>query len=388
MTQTRNRKRRIAKKSAAVTIPPITYVLRDDFSTDAAAPLASPRTSEPTGTLTLVQTDGQLSVNSGALIVPTQATPVGGDLGFYGAAMTAVNGRAVLTKLTAATLGSSGWSIGWKPTANANFESGERYGVQIAATTIMRVHYATTGLQVVGGAAAAVEYRIAVVIQPNGITYYVRGNPFSAWTLLWQHNGTIPSTLIPVFGSMNNSGSIDTVRVVDLGGAFAQDRGFAVVNTTAANNTDYSGSAASFIDLTITAPAILAGNAGFQWRRVDANNYHYVGFTSGGALRAYKVVDGVTTEYATTVTHAGVIIGGATRTIRIVVSPASLIRWNDWNGTVWTQRGSTQIEPIFSDATTIRPIMESAWSSGGGSLGALVVQPVTAVGYDALDRFF
>jgi hypothetical protein len=383
----RHRARRMKGKVVTSPPPSITFTLRDDFSTDAAAPLSSPRNAEPTGTLTLVQTDGQFSIANGALNVPAQSTPVMGDLGFYGAAVTALGGRALLAKFTPTALGASGWGIGWKSTANASFDSGDRYGLQFASTTVLRAYFGATGLHTVGGCSTA-EHRVALVMQPNGLTYYVRGGVYSAWALVWQHNVTLPATLYAAFMNMNNAGIIDTVRVTTLSGAFAQDRGFAVVNAaTAANNTDYAAVSACIIDLTITAPGTLAGSAGFQWRRVDANNYHYVGFTSTGALRAYKMVDGVLTEYGTTVNHTGVITGGATRTIRIIVSAASLIRWNDWNGTTWTQRGSTQTDSAFNSAVTVRPVMESAWSSGGGSLGALVAHPVTAYEYGALDTY-
>lgn len=44
----------------------VIYLLNDQFTTDAAAPLASPRTCEPgPGTLTLVQNDGQFSISGG-----------------------------------------------------------------------------------------------------------------------------------------------------------------------------------------------------------------------------------------------------------------------------------------------------------------------------------
>lgn len=48
----------------------VTYLLRDEFTTDAAAPLASPRTCEPgPGALTIVDSGSQMSISGGALIL-------------------------------------------------------------------------------------------------------------------------------------------------------------------------------------------------------------------------------------------------------------------------------------------------------------------------------
>src|SRR5690554_5370131 len=82
-------------------VTPIVWLLRDEFLTDEAAPLASPRTAEPgPGTLTLVQNDGQMSISDGKLLIPVQVTPAWGDQGFYGPAMARIAGRALVTTLT------------------------------------------------------------------------------------------------------------------------------------------------------------------------------------------------------------------------------------------------------------------------------------------------
>src|SRR3990172_1150048 len=77
------------------------WLLRDEFTLAAGAPLASPRTCEPgPGQLTLVQTDGQFSVVNGQLVIPEQATPTYGDLGFYGGAFVRQLGRTLVCEIT------------------------------------------------------------------------------------------------------------------------------------------------------------------------------------------------------------------------------------------------------------------------------------------------
>src|SRR4051812_44069804 len=77
----------------------VTYLLDDTYTTNEASPIASPRTAEPgPGTGTFVQTDGQMSIPSGELVIPTQAAPTWGDQGFqYGVLIRRAGRRVIFT---------------------------------------------------------------------------------------------------------------------------------------------------------------------------------------------------------------------------------------------------------------------------------------------------
>jgi hypothetical protein len=113
------------------------YIIRDEFITDDAAPVASPRTMEPDGdTLTLVQTDGQMSISDGKLVVPAQATPAYGDLSAYCATpITRATGMA-LTALVKHIAFDNGFFIGFKSAASGAYGGNamvyrDAYGIQI-----------------------------------------------------------------------------------------------------------------------------------------------------------------------------------------------------------------------------------------------------------------
>lgn len=54
--------------TASDLITPLNYLLNDEFTTDEAAPLVSPRTAEPTGSWTVVDPNNRLSVNNNKLV--------------------------------------------------------------------------------------------------------------------------------------------------------------------------------------------------------------------------------------------------------------------------------------------------------------------------------
>ena len=82
----------------------IIYLLRVEFSTDDATPVASPYAGE-VGSLTVVQTDGTLAVASGVLSYTAQTTPTDGDEGFVAATgLARTAGRGLYFKLTPTTL--------------------------------------------------------------------------------------------------------------------------------------------------------------------------------------------------------------------------------------------------------------------------------------------
>src|SRR3972149_12041444 len=96
-------------------------LLDDEFITAEAAPLASPRACEPgPGTLTLVQTDGEMSIGAGALVFPAQATPVLGDQGFYGTGVTRAAGVGLLNRVNYSTVATD-YPFAWATAATLAF---------------------------------------------------------------------------------------------------------------------------------------------------------------------------------------------------------------------------------------------------------------------------
>lgn len=189
---------------------PITYLLRDEFTTAAAAPLASPRACEPgPGTLTLVQTDGQFSIVGGALVFPAQATPAWGDQGFTGDAQARVAGRALLASLNLSTWEECG--IGWHTAAAVVDPDAMQHALQ-AHTTDGRLDI-NGDVQIASGLSTGTAYPLAIVQFATGAGAWLQIG--GVWQLRWVWLAGAGDPLYPAFANLDGAGGIDYVRVRD-----------------------------------------------------------------------------------------------------------------------------------------------------------------------------
>lgn len=116
------------------------FLLRDEFTTLEAAPVASPRDCEPgPGITTFDQTDGQFLIIADELVWPVQATPTWGDQDFYStddtpAVYARKTGRVYKTRL-ALTSGSDLW-WGFDPNPNPLFAAAAEISFFITGPTV------------------------------------------------------------------------------------------------------------------------------------------------------------------------------------------------------------------------------------------------------------
>lgn len=286
----------------------IVYLLLDRFTTDAAAPLASPRTAEPgPGTLTLVQTDGQFSISGGALQIPTQATPVVGDLGLYSSGLSRVAGRTVLGSLT--KTGGTFWPfLGWHiNTLLAAASPSIGFSLQLVGTNDIYAHQAT-GAFLVASHALATEYQTAVVLRSSGGYVLFKGGAFSEWTLLWVFFGQTTTPVYAVLSNFSGVAVLDNLRVTDLPAPWNTDYGIATQRLSGSRSAGdtFAHEANALIEATVTTRPS-AGQLELRFRVQDANNYWQITVDSTGALDLDEVVAGVVTQRGTA---AGVIANG------------------------------------------------------------------------------
>jgi hypothetical protein len=289
----------------------VTYLLRDDFITDDAAPLDSPRTCEPgPGTLTAAQNDGQFSISSGGLQVPVQTTPVFGDLGFYcnaagGAAFTRAAGLALLHTINFATLtGGDSTILGWANATTlgaATFEAGA-----LLNSTDFRPYSANA----TSAAALATGnvYAIAYVLRSAGHFLLVKGGAFASWTLVWVNAAGASASMYPGFLNQDNTGTFDNLRVSSLAAPWATDYGIATQQLSGARDPGdtFIHEGDCIIEFTVTTRPS-ADQIEVQFRKQDATNFWQVTIDSTGALDLDEVVAGTPTQRGTA---AGVISNG------------------------------------------------------------------------------
>lgn len=166
--------------SVTRTFTPIVAWLEDRFVTDDAAPIASPRTTEPGGqTLTIVDTNSKMSITGGKVVALSGGSSVY-DPGFYGAVKTRVAGRALALTLN---------------TGIAN--NTEYMGFAGSATlvnTLWRLAFTTnSGLFAVDGGTTVSNlgwiepdtwYTLALIVRTTGMYFLVKDGAFAGWRLL------------------------------------------------------------------------------------------------------------------------------------------------------------------------------------------------------------
>ena len=221
----------IRKRAATAAL---SWLLRDEYSSAAAAPLASPRTADPgPGTFTLVQNDGQFSVSGGSLQIPEQGTATWGDLGFYTTtALSRATGRAlhVRAAFTSAATGDRfmfGWSNA-QDASYANFRTPAVYPRE-GRIELYNVGYGSVDA---GDYATATAYDFALVLRSTGAFCLVRGGAFAAWTLLWVARFDSVANLYPSLAAYSLAATVDRFRAADLGTPWDGDYGIALGRDT------------------------------------------------------------------------------------------------------------------------------------------------------------
>lgn len=195
----------------------ITYQIRDDFTTTASAPLATPRTAEPgPGTATLVQTDGQFSISSAKLNFPTQASAAWGDQGFYYDALARVAGRTLIAKVRHTTFNTAHIPLAWFTGAALNTTGSnnmaEGIGIGIAGAMFAQAAGASMGVSATSG----VDQIYAITQRATGAYYAALGGAFASWTTVYTSSTGSQATLRPGFSNYDAVGYLEYLYVVDM----------------------------------------------------------------------------------------------------------------------------------------------------------------------------
>jgi hypothetical protein len=365
----------------------ITYLFRDEFTTAESAPMASPRTAEP-GTATITDTTNQLSVSGGELLFAGTAVSNGSPR-YVGPALSRVAGRTVIWGWREISAGSNrtnnAFCLGWH-TADA--------ATSFAAHGIFNGALGNMGALSASGYicrstfvwARDTDYDFAFVLRGTGAFIFGKGGTYTNWTLLAVDPLVNTATMYPYrhYGAASiEKDATRYVRVRDVGGSFATDDGIATLAVASpADATEYTGDADGIIHMTVTAPGSLDGSAttrcGFYYRAdADLSPAWHAYFDGLGAFNVDSIAsDGTRTNR---ITAAGVIAGGATRTIGIVTNGTKHNAFT-LSASTWTTRGSEVDLSLNDTVTTIEPSIPAGWTAAN-----LKSFPRTSAAYAALD---
>jgi hypothetical protein len=272
------------------------FILRDEFITAEAAPIASPRTMEPDGgTLTLVQNDGQMSIVDGKLIVPAQTTPNYGDLSAYNStALAKSTGLAValLINIDTVDVGQFG---GFKYAASGAFSSWngmvyrDSYGIQLTDSGGSN----RKGLTNEPFYGLVQDESIVIIQQDNKHIMFINGMIATIGLAAAQ------STSYSGFANYSNAFKMDYYRVAQLPAPFTSEDGIALHrDTTPTSGDTVVGSEDGYIVFTWSAGAGEVLN--IRFRRVDDDNCMIVRCDQANSwIRLYRRQGGSETQVAT-----------------------------------------------------------------------------------------
>ena len=297
----------------------VRYLLRDEFTTAAAAPLSSPRSCEPgPGTITLVQTDGRFSISGGALQIEAQATPDQAGIGFYAGTVARQAGRFLAARMSRSALGNYYPYLGWGG-------SGENLPVSLNNVDLGIAfndsgEFWTSGLSYVlpgpiSSAKAQVgqAYSFALVLRGTGGFVLVQGGLFARWTLVFVTVSNLygAAAMRPVMNTWSGpAATCDGLMVGDLPGSQWQlDYGIAVSRAAApASGTTGTMQADGMVEFTWTVGAGETMEMSIR-RTDDVNRWVLLCSQAGSTWALIEIAAGVETQRKTgafTWTAAGV----------------------------------------------------------------------------------
>lgn len=308
-----------------------TWWLRDDFLTDAAAPLSSPHTCEPgPGTLVVLDGNSKQSISNHKATYATGGVTAGNPA-MWGSQQTRLTGRAVVGILTQSA---QNFEIGWDndQAATAPHDS---IRINAAGQSIRDGGTAVdTGTTFTGG-----PYLVAIIQRTNGFWAFLRGSSIIGWKLLWV-GATSTANLYPamMISTTTFVGNVDTIRGVDFPAPFDTDYGYATQRLSgarAANDVISHDPNVMLEWVQTTLPA--SGTTDIRFRRLDANNYLQATVSSTGALTLNSVLAGVTTQIGTSAAAVAngnrVFVSAEGSTVRAYVAAVNKISGTDSNFT-------------------------------------------------------
>lgn len=266
----------------------ISWLLRDEFTTDDDAPLTTPRTCEPgPGSWNVTQTDNTLSISGGELVkasgTSVETKIVSGDIYTFADGL-AIMGRRIDV--------SGGMFI--------SFE--DQRGGWLNGTNLRNMSVSNV-LNLGQGSIAG--YYIASTIRGTTRDKYLLGN-----TIYWV-DATSNTTSYKVESSVLSGtyqARIDWWRVAYLSAPWNSDYGIVTQMLSGARSPGdtFAHEADCLVEFTVTTlPS--SGQIEVRFRVQDATNYWQVTIDSSGNLDLDEVVGGVVTQRGTS---AGVVASG------------------------------------------------------------------------------
>lgn len=283
----------------------IIFLFRDDFTTTEAAPLTSPRTSEPgPGIFTNHADAGAAEISGGKLTITTPTT-----YGAYGSAQTRVTGLCVAINFTVVD-GIRNWRIGWWQSTTIDSAGGTRaHQLGSHSDVNVDVFEEVGNFDEVGIHATATPANYFIILRTTG-AFYVIGDTLVMVSTIPNNTPVYPAIYKDELGA-----EIDFLRVSQLPVPWDTDNGIATEILAGARDAGetFVHEADCLIEFEVVAVPS-AGQIEVKFRIQDASNYWMVTIDSDGDLDLDEVVDGTPTQRDT----AATVVNDSDRIIIVV----------------------------------------------------------------------
>jgi hypothetical protein len=287
-------------------------LMLDLFTTNDAAPITTPRTAEPYGTLVITDTANKLAIASGLLTFTGGGT---GDPAIWGSLQTLTSGLASYAKMQSDPNANTYLRLGWDSNQAGASLSYIRYDP--ASQTVNFAPLSTD--DPLSLPRATMHEYITIHRGGTGGMFALAKNSGGSWVLLGMKSSTSATHLYPVIHCptyVSGSAYADNFKLVNLPAPFNTATGLAtdILTGSRSQGDTFTHTADCWIEFTCTTlPA--SGQHEIQFRKQDATNYWQVTIDSSGAFDLDEVVSGTPTQRATS---AGVIANGDRIVIRAI----------------------------------------------------------------------
>lgn len=279
-------------------------IMRFLFPTDTAAPITSPY-SEGNNSLTFVQVDGEYSIASGRLHMPTQATPtVFNQLGWYQTAGQArVGGRMWKILFNFSTINNSIW-FALSSGATMAFDSFANVQMAFSNTgssgAVAWVFNTVSGGNILS-IVANTDYEAALVARPTaGGFMMVRDALVQKYRILFVGATGTGATLRAAQSNASGVADFDNLDEFDILDARWQTQYGLATSYTASPTTGTTVTMQPNALVEFTWTPASAETLDIQIRRVDDNNCWIVrGDQAGSTVKLFEKVAGVETQRGT-----------------------------------------------------------------------------------------
>lgn len=273
----------------------VTYLLRDEFTTNAGAPMATPRTCEPgPGSLNLTDTGSVLSISSNRLQWTAMTVSNRDPRAISASTLTRAAGVAL-----AGIFNVSGRAlVGWDTVTT---RSPQTHAIQVAGGSALEYINPSAISITFDALTINTDYEWMIVLRGTGAIALIKGgSQFSEWSILWVDDTVNTSGMYPGVGVANGTSTCrhDDLRAAQLASPWTSDYG-AVTNRTASPTTgdQLAHEANGIIEIIWTA----ATGATFELdvRRTDDDNRWIVRCDQAGStIKLIERNAGVETERA------------------------------------------------------------------------------------------